>query len=66
VHRSSLSSRHTGLSSQKLGDDSLNGSSSENSEGVASVGGDHSVVLVDGRLHTDGDGFLKGAKRLVS
>jgi len=58
VHRSSLSFGHSILSSQKLGDYSLDGTSSEDGEGVASVRGDDSVVTVDGALHTDSDGFL--------
>ena len=47
----------------ELGEDSDDGSSSEDGEGVASVGGDDSVVLVNRRLHTDRNGLLLVGKR---
>jgi hypothetical protein len=42
----------------ELGKDSDDGSSSEDREGVASVRGDDSVVLIDRRLHSNGNGLL--------
>lgn len=47
---------------EKLSDNTLDGSSPENGEGVASVRGDDPVLTVDGRGHTNRDGLLSDGK----
>ena len=58
VHRSTLSLRHTVDATQQLGQNSLDRSTTENGEGVASVRRDDLVVRLDRVVHTDGNGFL--------
>lgn len=62
VHRTTLTERHTVLSAHQLGNDTLDGTASENGKSVASVRGDDSVLVGDGGLHTDGNGFLADGK----
>lgn len=62
VHRATLTERHTVLSAHQLGNDTLDGTASEDGESVASVRGDDSVLVGDGGLHTDGNGFLADGK----
>lgn len=62
MHRATLTERHTVLSAHQLGEDTLDGTTSENGESVASVRGDNSVLVIDGGLHTNGNGFLADGK----
>lgn len=62
VHRATLTERHTVLSAHQLGNDTLDGTTSEDGKSVASVRGDNSVLVGDGGLHTDGNGFLADGK----
>lgn len=62
MHRATLTERHTVLSAHQLGNDTLDGTTSEDGESVASVRGDDSVLVGDGGLHTDGNGFLADGK----
>lgn len=62
MHRTTLTERHTVLSAHELGNDALDGTTSEDGESVASVRGDNPVLAGDGGLHADGNGFLADGK----
>lgn len=62
MHRTTLTERHTVLSAHELGNDALDGTTSEDGESVASVRGDDPVLAGDGGLHADGNGFLADGK----
>jgi hypothetical protein len=66
VHGAALSMGHPGLAPQKLGNNTLDGTATHDSEGMAAVRGDDTVILGDTMLQTDGNGFLYGTHQTSS
>jgi hypothetical protein len=60
VHRTTLAISNTLSATQQFADDRLDGSTTHQSETVASVGGDDIVFLGERVFDADGDGFLTG------
>jgi len=58
VHGATLALGHASLATEELGEDSRDGAATKDSEGVAAVASDDTVVLLDTVLHTDRDSLL--------
>ena len=59
VHRTTLAARHAVLATEELSKNTLDGTATEDGEGVAAVRGDDQVLRRNGSLETDRNSFLK-------